>query len=33
MMERDVHMRPKELLYSLQFKPGDFGEIALISGQ
>ena len=32
-MERDVHMTAKELLYSLQFKPGDFGEIALISGQ
>lgn len=32
-MERDVHMKAIELLYSLQFKPGDFGEIALISGQ
>lgn len=33
MMQRDVHMNPKELLYSLQFKDGDFGEIALVSGQ
>jgi len=33
MMERDTHMNPKELLYSLQFKEGDFGEIVLVSGQ
>ena len=33
MMQRDIHLRPKELLGSLQFKDGDFGEIALISGQ
>jgi len=33
MMRRDVHMSPKDLLYSLQFKQGDFGEIAIISGQ
>jgi uridine phosphorylase len=33
MMERDVHMNPKELLYSLQFKDGDFGDIVLVSGQ
>ncbi len=33
MMQRDVHMTAKELLYSLQFKDGDFGDIALISGQ
>jgi len=33
MMQRDVHMDPKELLYSLQFKDGDFGQIALVSGQ
>jgi len=33
MMQRDVHLKPKELLYSLQFKEGDFGEIALVSGQ
>ena len=32
-MQRDIHLRPKELLGSLQFKDGDFGEIALISGQ
>jgi len=33
MMQRDIHLSPKELLGSLQFKDGDFGEIALISGQ
>jgi len=33
MMQRDVHMSPKELLYSLQFKQGDFGEVVLVSGQ
>jgi uridine phosphorylase len=33
MMKRDKHMDPKELLYSLQFKDGDFGDIVLISGQ
>ena len=33
MMQRDVHLKPKELLGSLQFRDGDFGEIALISGQ
>ena len=33
MMERDVHMNAKELLYSLQFKEGDFGDIVLVSGQ
>jgi uridine phosphorylase len=33
MMKRDIHMSPKELLYSLQFKEGDFGDIALVSGQ
>lgn len=32
-MQRDVHLEPKELLGSLQFRDGDFGEIALISGQ
>lgn len=32
-MQRDKHMDPKELLYSLQFKEGDFGDIALVSGQ
>ena len=32
-MQRDVHLKPKDLLYSLQFREGDFGEIALISGQ
>jgi len=33
MMQRDVHMRAQDLLASLQFRPGDFGEIALVSGQ
>jgi uridine phosphorylase len=33
MMEREVHITPKELLYSLQFKDGDFGEVVLVSGQ
>lgn len=33
MMKRDIHMNPKELLYSLQFKEGDFGEAVLVSGQ
>ncbi len=33
MMQRDVHIRPRDLLSSLQFKEGDFGEIVLVSGQ
>jgi len=33
MMQRDVHLRPEDLLKSLQFKEGDFGKIALVSGQ
>jgi len=33
MMQRDIHLSPKDLLSSLQFRDGDFGEIALISGQ
>ena len=33
MMQRDVHMDPKGLLASLQFKQGDFGDIVLVSGQ
>lgn len=33
MMQRDIHITPQALLESLQFKPGDFGEIALVSGQ
>ena len=32
-MQRDIHMSPKELLHSLQFREGDFGDIVLISGQ
>ena len=33
MMQRDVHMTPQALLDSLQFRQGDFGKIALVSGQ
>ena len=33
MMKRDVHISPQDLLASLQFKQGDFGQIALVSGQ
>ena len=33
MMQRDIHMAPKDLLYSLQFKEGDFGDTVLVSGQ
>lgn len=33
MMQRDVHLHAKGLLESLQFKEGDFGETAIISGQ
>ena len=33
MMEREVHLTPKDLLYTLQFKEGDFGEVVLMSGQ
>ena len=33
MMQRDLHLSPGELLSSLQFKEGDFGEVALVSGQ
>jgi len=33
MMKRDIHLKASDLLNSLQFKPGDFGNIALISGQ
>jgi len=33
MMQREIHMHPQGLLESLQFRPGDFGKIALVSGQ
>jgi DeoD family purine-nucleoside phosphorylase len=33
MMERDVHLTPRALLESVQYKEGDFSEIALVSGQ
>ena len=32
-MERDIHLTPRALLESVQYKEGDFGEIALVSGQ
>jgi len=32
-MQRDVHIAPRDLLNSLQFKDGDFAPIALVSGQ
>lgn len=32
-MQREIHLRPRELLDSLQYRDGDFGEIAIISGQ
>lgn len=32
-MQRQIHLKPQDLLFSLQFKPGDFGSIALVSGQ
>lgn len=33
MMHRDIHLTPDELLDTLQFKHGDFGDIGIISGQ
>ncbi len=33
MMKRDIHISPQALLESLQFRPGDFGKTALVSGQ
>jgi len=33
MMQKEIHLHPQGLLESLQFKQGDFGDIALISGQ
>lgn len=33
MMKRDAHINAKDLLDSLQFREGDFGKIALVSGQ
>lgn len=33
MMRRDIHLKPQDLLDSLQFRPGDFGGTAIISGQ
>jgi len=32
-MQRDVHLTAKDLLNHLQFKEGDFGKVAIISGQ
>ncbi len=33
MMNRDIHLTAQDLLRAMQFKPGDFGEIAIVSGQ
>jgi len=33
MMQRKIHLTAKDLLASLQFKKGDFGKIAIVSGQ
>ena len=33
LMQRDIHITAKDLLNSLQFKEGDFGKVALVSGQ
>ncbi|MCM8757486.1 MAG: hypothetical protein NC903_00250 [Candidatus Omnitrophica bacterium] len=33
LMQRPIHLTAQEILESLQFKKGDFGEIALVSGQ
>ncbi len=33
MMQREVHISPKDLLQTMQFKEGDFAKIAIISGQ
>jgi uridine phosphorylase len=33
MMQREVHLKAADLLNSLQFKKGDFGKIAIVSGQ
>lgn len=33
MMQRDVHLSPRDLLDSLRFRQGDFGEVAIISGR
>ena len=33
MMQRDIHLKPRDLLNSFQFRDGDFGEIGIVSGQ
>ncbi len=33
MMQRDVHLRPQDLLEFLQYREGDFGKVALVCGQ
>jgi purine-nucleoside phosphorylase len=33
MMNRDIHISPKDLLNSMQFKEGDFADIAIVCGQ
>jgi purine-nucleoside phosphorylase len=32
-MEREIHIRPMDLLMAMQYKPGDLAGIALVSGQ
>ncbi|MDD3296893.1 MAG: hypothetical protein PHU64_05980 [Candidatus Omnitrophica bacterium] len=33
MMQREVHMKAEDLLQTLQFRAGDFGDVVLVSGQ
>lgn len=33
MMDRSIHISPNDLLYSMQFKEGDFANIAIVFGQ
>ncbi|MCD6319409.1 MAG: hypothetical protein J7M03_01880 [Candidatus Desulfofervidaceae bacterium] len=33
MMEREIHISPQDLLQAMQFRPGDFANIAIVSGQ
>jgi len=33
MMQRPIHVSPQDMLKSMQFKDGDFANIAIVSGQ
>ena len=33
MMQREIHISPQDMLTAMQFKNGDFGSIAVLSGQ